>query len=385
MKVKNGIVISILVLTALSAGIALSQSLAIGSTPKLNSVSPPLPFKLETSSHSSVLGADTIADIVEQEGDAVVNIDIVKKVSYRSPFGDFEKEFGGFGFEFAPEFRDFFKERVIPQRGAGSGFIVDKKGYILTNEHVVRGADEIKVTLRDGHHFSGKVIGHDPDLDIAIVKIEVKGLELPTLPLGNSIKIRVGEWVIAIGNPYRFANTVTAGIISATGRTIEDLGKKNLIQVSAPINPGNSGGPLLNLKGEVIGINVAIVAGAQGIGFAIPINAAREVMGDLIEKGKVVRAWLGVYMREIDEKIAAYLELPVAEGIVVTEVVKDSPAEKMGLKKYDVIREVNGDKVSKSAQVQGSVQKLKPGDSITLKVYREGKVETLRGKLEQKP
>lgn len=330
-------------------------------------------------------GPSTIADIVEHEGDAVVNIDIVKKIRVRSPFENFERDFGSFGFEFAPEFRDFFKERVIPQKGAGSGFIVDKSGHILTNEHVVRGADEIKVTLRDGKKFTGKVVGQDADLDVAIVKIDVKGLDLPTLPLGDSSKIRPGEWVIAIGNPYGFANTVTTGIISATGRTLEDLGKKNLIQIDAAINPGNSGGPLLNLKGEVIGVNVAIVAGAQGIGFAIPANAAREVMGDLIEKGKVVRAWLGVYMRDVDEKIASYLELPIAEGVITTDVVKDSPAGKMGLKKYDVIREVNGNKITKSAEVQGIIQKLKPGDAITIKVYREGKLETLRGKLEQKP
>ena len=328
-----------------------------------------------------IFGPETIADIVEHEGDAVVNIDIVKKVRVGSPF----EEFGGFGFEFAPEFREFFRERVVPQKGAGSGFIVDKKGLILTNEHVVRGADEIKVALRDGKKFTGKVVGQDPDLDIAIVKIDTKGVDLPTLPLGDSSKIRPGEWVIAIGNPYGFANTVTAGIVSATGRSLEDLGKKNLIQIDAAINPGNSGGPLLNLKGEVVGINTAIVAGAQSIGFAIPVNAARDIMDDLIKKGKVVRAWLGVYMRDVDEKIASYLELPVAEGVILTDVAKDSPADKMGLKKYDVIRELNGRKVGKSAEVQGVVQKLKPGDSISLKVYREGKIIALGGRLEQKP
>ena len=221
-------------------------------------------------------GTSTIADIVESEGNAVVNIDIVKKVTLRSPFADFDRDFGFFGFEADPQFRDFFKERVVPQRGAGSGFIIDKKGYVMTNEHVVRGADEIKVTLKDGRKFSGKTVSSDPDLDIAVVKLDTKGVQLPTLPLGDSSKIRPGEWVIAIGNPYGFANTVTAGIISATGRSLEDLGKKNLIQIDAAINPGNSGGPLLNLAGEVIGVNVAIVAGAQGIGFAIPINAAKK-------------------------------------------------------------------------------------------------------------
>lgn len=377
---KNNVIILIIVaLISLGTGVAISQSLAIGSAPKI--------VTTEAIADSGAFSSETIADIVEHEGDAVVNIDIVKKVKIRSPFESFEKEFGGFGFgfEFAPEFRDFFKERVVPQKGAGSGFIIDEKGYILTNNHVVQGADEIKVSLRDGRKFTGKVAGQDSDLDVAIVKIEAKGVSLPTLPLGDSSKIRPGEWVIAIGNPYGFANTVTAGIISATGRTIEDLGKKNLIQIDAPINPGNSGGPLLNLKGEVIGINVAIVAGAQGIGFAIPVNAAKDVMGDLIEKGKVVRAWLGIYMRDVDEKIASYLELPIAEGVIVTDLAKDSPAEKMGLKKYDVIREVNEAKVNKSSEVQNIVQKLKPGESISLKIYREGKLVTLKGKVEQKP
>jgi len=203
--------------------------------------------------------------------------------------------------------------------------------------------------------------------------------------MGDSAKIRPGEWVVAIGNPYGFANSVTAGIISATGRTLEDLGKKDLIQTDAPINPGNSGGPLLNLQGEVIGINTAIVAGAQSIGFAIPINEVKAVIDELIKKGKVVRPWLGVYLKDVDEKTAAFLELPIAEGVVITEVAKDSPAENMGLKKYDVIREINGSKISKSSEVQGVVQKTKVGDAITVKVYREGKTLVLNGKLKEKP
>jgi len=376
--VRNKIIV--ITLLALGIGFSLSQSLAIGSAPKTNPSEPPAltaPLRIPP----GTFGLETIADIVEHEGGSVVNIDVVKKVRVRSPF----EEFDNFGFEFAPEFKDFFKERVIPQKGAGSGFIIDAKGLILTNNHVTQGADEIKVTLRDGRKFTGKVMGSDPDIDVAIVRIDAKGLSLPILPLGDSSKIRPGEWVIAIGNPYGFANTVTAGIISATGRALEDLGKKNLIQIDAPINPGNSGGPLLNLNGEVIGINVAIVAGAQGIGFAIPINAAKEITKDLIEKGKVVRPWLGIYMREVDEKIASYLDLPLAEGVIITDIVKDSPAEKMGLKQYDIIREANGVKVSKSSEIMDMVQKMKPGDTISMKIYREGKMETFKGKLEQKP
>lgn len=381
MKRSNYSIIIILV-SIFSLGVGLIFS--VGATPNPAGLSSPASTGLGKYLTNG-FGRETIADIVEKEGNSVVNIDIVKKIKYRSPFEDFDRDFGSFGFNFAPEFKDFFKEKIVPQRGAGSGFIVDKKGYILTNEHVTRGADEIKVSLKDGKKFTGKVVGQDPDLDIAIIKIDVKGEDLPALPLGDSSKIRPGEWVIAIGNPYGFANTVTTGIISATGRTLEDLGKKNLIQVDAPINPGNSGGPLLNLDGEVIGVNVAIVAGAQGIGFSIPINGAKDIMGDLINKGKVIRPWLGVYMREVDEKIASYLDLPIAEGIIVTDVAKNSPAEKMGIQKYDIIREVNGSKTQKSSEVQSLVQKLKPKDPITLKIYRDGKILTLSGRLEEKP
>ena len=183
-------------------------------------------------------GPTTIADIVENVGAAVVNIDIVKKVRVTSPIRNFDN----FGFfNFMPEFKDFYRDRVVPQKGAGSGFIIDAKGYILTNFHVVKGADEIKVTLKDGRKLEGKVIGEDSSLDLAVIKVHAK--ELPTLNLGDSSKIRVGEWVIAIGNPYGFANTVTAGIISATGRSLKNLGKENLIQTDTPINPGNSGRP----------------------------------------------------------------------------------------------------------------------------------------------
>jgi len=378
MKIKSIFILLLSAALLVGAGIALSQSLAAGKAPEVK-----LPKTPKVSAPAGSFGPDTIADIAEEVGDAVVNIDVVKKIRVSSPFKNFDRNFGSFGFDFMPEFRDFYQDRVIPQKGAGSGFVIDTKGYILTNEHVVRGADEIKVTLKDGRKFTGKVAGSDASLDLAVIKVEAK--DLPVVRLGDSSKIRPGQWVIAIGNPYGFSNTVTAGIISATGRSLDDLGKKNLIQTDAPINPGNSGGPLLNLDGEVIGINVAIVSGAQSIGFAIPINAAKEAVDELIKEGKVIRAWLGVYMRDVDEKIAAYLDLPLAEGVVITEVAKDSPAEKMDVKKYDVIRELDGQKVSSSAEIQELVSKKKPGDSISLKVYRNGKTETLKGKLSERP
>ena len=382
MKAKNIFMILLVISLSFGAGIALSQSLAAGSAPKTppaETTVVPKTAKLPAGSW----GPNTIADIVENVGGAVVNIDIVKKVRISSPFKNFEREFGSHFFDFMPEFRDFYQDRVIPQKGAGSGFIIDAKGHILTNQHVVRGAEEIKVTLKDGRKFTGKVVGQDASLDLAVIKVNAK--DLPTVKLGDSSSIRPGEWVIAIGNPYGFSNTVTAGIISATGRSLDDLGKKNLIQTDAPINPGNSGDPLLDLNGRVIGINVAIVAGAQSIGFAIPINAAKELIEELIKEGKVIRPWLGVYMRGVDEKIAAYLDLPLAEGVVVTEVVKDSPAEKIGVEKFDVIREIDGKKVSSSSEIQELVSKKKPGDQIAVKVYREGKTKELSGKLGERP
>ncbi|OGC04018.1 hypothetical protein A2276_05315 [candidate division WOR-1 bacterium RIFOXYA12_FULL_43_27] len=317
-----------------------------------------------------------IADIVEQVGDAVVNIEVEKmeKVRGFNPFSEFNID---------PELKNFFEDRVIPRKGAGSGFIVDTRGDILTNDHVVKDVDKIKVTLKDGRKFDGKVIGRDATLDLAIIKINADNL--PAIPLGDSSKLRPGEWVIAIGNPYGFSNTVTAGIVSATGRELNDLGKKDLVQTDAAINPGNSGGPLINLKGEVVGINTAIVAQAQSIGFAIPINSAKEVMNDLIVKGKVDRPWLGVYLKDMDQKIADYLDLPMKEGVVVLQVVEKGPADKLGLKQYDIIKNVNGQEIKKSSEVVDLVAKMKPGQNISLKIYRKDKNIDLNGKIGNKP
>lgn len=328
-------------------------------------------------------GSNTIADIVENVGGAVVNIDVVKLEHQRffDPFKDFERQFG-FGID--PNFRDFFEDKVVPIKGAGSGFIIDNKGHILTNAHVVKGADKIKITLKDSRTFNAKIIGIDSNIDLAVLKIEGTS-NLPFMDLGDSSKIRPGEWVIAIGNPYGFSNTVTAGIISATGRTLEDLGKKNLIQTDTPINPGNSGGPLIGIDGKVIGVNVAIAAGAQGIGFAIPINAARDVLGELITKGKVVRPWLGVYMRNVDKKIADYINLPLPEGVIITEVAKGSPAEKVGLKKYDVIREVDGKKITSADEISSLVKGKKPNESMSLHIYRDGKMISINTRLGEMP
>lgn len=331
---------------------------------------------------NATVGNDFIADIVERVGSAVVNIDVVKmeKTEMFNPFGDFERQFG---FEMDPELKRFFEEKMIPIKGAGSGFIISKDGYVLTNEHVVSKADKIKVTLKDGRSFPGKVIGSDSTVDLAVVKIEAA--DLPIAFLGDSNKLRAGQWVIAIGNPYQFSNTVTAGIVSALGRDLKDLGKRHLIQTDAAINPGNSGGPLINLQGEVVAINVAMAAGAQGIGFAIPINDAKEVLDDLIKKGKVIRPWLGVYMRDVDEKIADYLDLPFAEGVVITDVLPEGPAAKAGLRRYDVIKKIDDKKMTSSDQVQKLIRGQKPGDVLKIALFRDGHNVEMSAKLGEAP
>ncbi|MDI3281422.1 MAG: trypsin-like peptidase domain-containing protein, partial [Bacillota bacterium] len=281
----------------------------------------------------------TFADVAERVAPTVVKIE----TEYQVP----EDRFADNPFFNDPFFRQFFRDfqrQHQRQGGLGSGFIFDERGYILTNEHVIRGADKIVVTIKDyDQPLPAKVVGSDFGLDLAVLKVEVpKGRTLPVATLGDSNQMRVGDWVVAIGDPYGQDWTVTAGIISAKGRPLtipEEGGRprqyRDLIQTDAAINPGNSGGPLINLRGEVIGINTAINAAAQGIGFAIPINTAREVLKDLMEHGQVVRAWLGISMYEITPDLVEALRLPVKEGVLIAEVVPNSPAEKAGLQPYD--------------------------------------------------
>jgi serine protease Do len=337
------------------------------------------PYKIE-SRPSPVFASDIMVQIVEKVGPSVVNIDITKmeKTTFLSPFKEFERQFG---FDFDEDFRNFFEEKMIPIKGVGSGFIINTEGYILTNEHVVSKATKIRITLKDGRSFQGKVVGSDPTLDLAVIKIDAANL--PVTRLGDSNKVKPGQWVVAIGNPYQFSNSVTAGIISAVGRDLDSLGKRHLLQTDAAINPGNSGGPLINLAGEVIGINVAITPGAQGIGFAIPINDAKEVLSDLIKKGKVTRAWLGVHMRDIDENVAGFLDLPFAEGVVITEADPDGPAAKVGIRRYDVIKKINDQKITSVNQVQKIIRDSKPGDILKLLLFRDGHNVELNARLKE--
>ena len=326
--------------------------------------------------------SNSIADIAEKVGPAVVNIDTVRMVKTTDiPFFDdpiFKRFFGR-------EFEEYRK--TIPQKGTGSGFIISQEGYVLTNEHVVRKAEKIKVTLSDGREFTGNVVGSDVSSDMAIVKIPANNL--PTVTLGDSDKLRVGEVVIAIGNPYGLQQTVTMGVVSAKGRSIP-LGEgeqvyRNFIQTDTAINPGNSGGPLLNTKGEVVGINTAIIPYAQGIGFAIPINAAKKNIDDLITLGKVRRSWLGVYIQEVTPEIAEQFNLKEAKGVLVGDVIKDSPAEEAGISRGDIITKVNDQEVNSTGELQDKIRDIDIGKNANIEIIREGKVISFIVKIGEMP
>jgi serine protease Do len=271
------------------------------------------------------------------------------------------------------------------QRSLGSGFIIDKDGYIITNNHVVEGAQEIKVKLTDGREFSAKVMGKDPKTDLALIKISSLFKDLPVLALGDSDKIRVGDWVIAVGNPFGLEHTVTQGIISATGRVIGSGPYDNFLQTDAPINPGNSGGPLINVMGEVVGVNSAIIAGGQGIGFAIPSNMAKSVSAQLKEKGKVTRGWIGVSIQSVSPEIAKAFGLKEEKGALVAGVVAGSPAEAAGIKRGDIIVSFDGKEIKNSTDLPVRVAEAQLGRTVTVKVLREGKETDLSVKVSEMP
>jgi len=311
------------------------------------------------------------AEIVDAVRPAIVNISTTRTVKLQG---------GGDQFLDDPFFRRFFGDRFQTPKerkslGLGSGVIVDADGYILTANHVIQGADEIKVTLSDKREFKGKIVGSDIMTDIGVVKIDAK--DLPSVKMGDSAKLRVGETVLAIGSPYGLSQTVTMGIVSAVGRANVGIADyEDFIQTDAAINPGNSGGALVNVRGELVGINTAIFStsgGYQGIGFAVPTSMAKAAMDSLISKGKVVRGWLGVSIQSLTPELAKQFELTDDKGVLVGDIVEDSPADKGGLQRGDIIVEVRGKKIDDPNQIRNMVAGIEPGQKIEMKIIRENK------------
>jgi serine protease Do len=320
------------------------------------------------------------SDIADQVRAGVVNIQVSKKVSNaefpnfrdnpfgdRNPFGEFFGPFGGN----PPERK---------QQGVGTGCIISREGYILTNNHVVEGADQIKVKLADGKEIDGRIIGRDPKTDLALVKIDGAS-DLKPLKLGDSDALKVGNWVVAVGSPFGLEQTVTAGIVSAKGRVIGSGPYDNFIQTDASINPGNSGGPLINMQAEVVGINTAIMASGQGIGFAIPINMAKDIAPQLEKKGHVTRGLLGVGIQDLTPELAKSFGLKETQGALVANVVSGGPAEKAGIASGDVIVMFNSQPVSGAKDLSRIVAATPVGENVTVRVMRNGKTLDIQAKV----
>ena len=273
--------------------------------------------------------------------------------------------------------------RDYKQRSLGSGFIIDKEGHIVTNNHVIEDADEIKVKLADGEEYDAKLVGRDPNTDLALIKIK-RASDLVPLEMGDSDNLDVGSWVVAIGSPFGLEQTVTAGIVSAKGRVIGAGPYDNFIQTDASINPGNSGGPLLNLSGEVVGINTAIVAQGQGIGFAIPVNLAKDIVAQLKDHGSVTRGWLGVGIQDLTSELAEYYGLKDKKGVLVSQVFKGDPAEKAGIKPNDIIVAVDGEPVNTSRELSATIAGLEVGKRTAITVIRNGQEKTLYAELSKR-
>ena len=309
----------------------------------------------------------TVADRVTP---AVVNVSTVSRRGPTASPEELERFREFFGEEF---YERYFRRRREDARASGSGVVVDPTGYILTNNHVIENASEIIVRLSDSRKFTAQLVGRDPKTDLAVLKVDAPA-PLPAAMLGDSDRLRVGQWAIAIGNPFGLDRTVTVGIVSATARTrVGVTTYESFIQTDASINPGNSGGPLLSLDGRVIGINTAIVAAGQGIGFAIPINMAKDVMRQLITRGRVVRGWLGIAIQDITDDLAGSFGVREREGVLVADVIKGGPAEKAGLRAGDVIVEFGGVSVREVPELQRQAAAAVPGQAVKVLTVREGK------------
>jgi serine protease Do len=413
-KMKRFIVISVVVLAILAAGFTLvvthraqngptapaasSETAALGmdiatetQSPAVEVAAPSLTSSFEGLTKEQLqrlivaAGQDAIKSAIEAAGPAVAQVTVTMEREFYNPFERFFND---------PFFKRFFGEIPVPQRrverAIGSGFLIDYGGkkYLLTNNHVVEGATSINVVFPDGKQFTGEVVGQDGELDVAALRVKGDTRGLPTVQLGDSDKIEIGDWVVAIGNPLGLQHTVTAGIISALDRTVPKPDGNgyfyHMIQTDAAINPGNSGGPLVNAAGEVIGINTAIAAGSEGINFAIPINRVKRILPQLIEEGRVTRAWLGIYIKDITPDLADYFGVQPGEGVLVNDVVQGSPAEGL-LQRGDVILSVNGKPVHNTDELQQEIMFRKVGETVTLGIMRQGQQMSVQVRLGERP
>ncbi|MXZ13068.1 MAG: DegQ family serine endoprotease [Candidatus Dadabacteria bacterium] len=322
------------------------------------------------SSSGSTETFPSLSGLVEKQKHSVVNISTTSVVKRGPMFPDF-----GEGDVFEEFFKRFFpndREREFRKKGLGSGFIVSKNGFIVTNNHVISRAEDIQVVLYDGSRYTAEIVGQDIKTDLAVLKIKPEK-KLKPVVFGDSGKLRIGDWVMAIGNPFGLGYTVTVGIVSAKGRSLGLGAYDDFIQTDASLNPGNSGGPLFNLGGEVVGVNTAIAARGQGIGFSIPANMAKEVISQLMEKGKVVRGWLGVIIQPITQEIAESMGHESTDGALISDISPGSPAEKAGLKRGDVVVEFDGNAIKEFTSLSKLVAMKAPGASSKLTVLRDGK------------
>ncbi|MYN08413.1 Do family serine endopeptidase [Pseudoduganella aquatica] len=385
---KRGVA-ALAVLGALGAGgaVVVQQNSAGAAA---SSPAAPAPAQAAAPVAAPMISMPDFSVIAERNGPAVVNISVTgsTKTAFdgaqgrgRDPFGD--DPFFEFFRRFQQQPGQQRGERSVPTHGVGSGFIISPDGLILTNAHVVRDASEVTVKMTDRREYRAKVLGSDPKTDVAVLKIE--GKNLPVVPLGRTKDLKVGEWVLAIGSPYGLESTVTAGVVSAKGRS---LGPEDsyvpFIQTDVAVNPGNSGGPLFNTRGEVIGINSQIYSqtgGYQGLSFAIPIDVATKIKDQIVSTGKVAHAKLGVTVQEVDQAFADSFKLDTPEGALVANVEPGGPADKAGLKSGDVIRKINGQKIIASGDLPAVVGVALPGEKVVLEVWRQGKAIELSGKL----
>jgi serine protease Do len=335
----------------------------------------------KSKSENATLVPENFSSIAETAGPAVINIRTEKTIKgggqvfryfFRGPQGENDPMW-----DFFNKFYGDPRQREYKQQSLGSGFIIDKDGYIVTNNHVIENADKIKAIMKDGKELDAEIVGRDANTDLALIKIQPER-DLPVLKFGNSDSLSVGEWVLAIGNPFGLAHTVTAGVVSAKGRVIGSGPYDDFIQTDASINPGNSGGPLLNMAGEVVGINTAIIASGQGIGFAIPVDMAKGIIEQLKISGGVTRGWLGVMIQDLSKELAEYYGAPDARGALVADVVQGDPADKAGIKPKDIITKVDGQQIENSRDLTRMIAAIPVGKHVGITVLRKGSTETFK-------